>query len=470
MVASVARRFARITSPEPPTDTKVLMRRAIVLGGSLAGLLAARVLSDHAEEVLVIERDTSPESTEPRPGVPQGSQVHALLPSGQVQLDRWFPGFTTAMIAAGATSPPQSAVHNYINGVPRPPVPDAIDGALVSTRPFLEAMVRRRTLERANIRLVHGRADGIDFTGDRAGAVRYQPTGAGHGTDVPLVTEPTDLVVDATGRSSRLSDWLAAAGWPQPPMRRMPIKLNYASALFKRDERISDVGVSIATIPPGGGQPARQGGVLAVEGDRWLVLVAGYGDDRPTRDLEDFRTRCRRDFPPEFGRIADRADLIGDVIAHHQADSRRRDYHELERFPARLIVAGDAVASFNPVYGQGMTSAALHASCLSEYLRSGPNLDRAARSYFEDVRVIVDVAWQMSTFADLALPHVDWPYPRGYRMVKWISDLVFQAAATDPELNLRFNRVTMMLDHPSSMARPETVLRVLRSKLLPGTA
>jgi 2-polyprenyl-6-methoxyphenol hydroxylase-like FAD-dependent oxidoreductase len=307
MVTSAAQRFARIATPTPPPSTRILMRRAIVLGASMAGLMAARVLSDHADEVLVIERDASPESTEPRPGVPQGSQVHALLPAGHVQLDRWFPGFTAAMIAAGAVSPAPSTIRNYVNGVLRPPLRETIGESLVSTRPFLESMVRRRTLELPNVRLIHGRADGIDFTGDRVSSVRYQPTGDKHGADAALVTEPADLIVDATGRSSRLSDWLGAAGWPQPPMRRMPIKLNYASALFTRDKEISDVGVSIATEQPGSGKSPRQGGVLAVEGDRWLVLVAGYADDRPTRDIEDFRRRCRADFPPVFGDIAERA-------------------------------------------------------------------------------------------------------------------------------------------------------------------
>ena len=470
MVVSAAQRFAHIATAERPADTRILMRRAIVLGASMAGLMAARVLSDHADEVLVIERDASEESTLPRPGVPQGSQVHALLPAGHMQLDRWFPGFTAEATAAGATNPDPEAIRNYVNGVLRPlPPRDSLGISLVSTRPFLESLVRRRTLAIGNIRLVHGRADGIDFTGDRVSAVRYQPTGADQPADAPVSTETADLVVDATGRSSRLSDWLGAAGWPQPPMRRMPIKLNYASALFKQDPKISDIGISIAQNQPGSGQPPRQGGVLAVEGDRWLVLVAGYADDRPTRDLEDFRKRCRDDFPPAFGQIADHGELLGEVMTYHQADSRRRDYDQLERIPAGLIVAGDAVASFNPVYGQGMTSATLHASCLSAYLRSGPALDQPARAYFDEVRVVVDAAWQVSTFADLELPHVDGPYPRGYRLVKWISGLVFQAAAGDPHVNIQFNRVTTMLDHPTALARPQTLLRALRWKLLPST-
>lgn len=464
MVESAALRFARISTAERPTDTKILMRRAIVLGASMAGLMAARVLSDHADEVLIIERDDSEDTSLPRPGVPQGTQVHALLAAGQAQLDRWFPGFTAEAVATGAVDPPPTGVQTFVNGVLRPATsPEEVGQALVSTRPFLESQVRRRTLDIANIHLVHGRADGIEFTGDRVTGARYQPEDSDE-----IVTEAADLVVDATGRSSRLSDWLGQAGWPQPPMRRMPIKLNYATALFKRDPEVSEIYVSIAQTQPSSGKAAKMGGVLSVEDDRWLVLVAGYADDRPSRDFEEFKTRCREDFPPAFGRIADHGELIGEVITYHQADSRRRDYDQLERFPAGLIVAGDAVASFNPIYGQGMTSATLHASCLSAYLRSDPPLDQPAREYFDQVRVVVDAAWQVSTFADLELPHVDGPYPRGYRLTKWISGMVFTAAGLDSRLNNQFTRVTTMLDHPSALARPQTLLRALRHSVLPG--
>nr|WP_201748877.1 hypothetical protein [Micromonospora acroterricola] len=130
--------------------------------------------------------------------------------------------------------------------------------------------------------------------------------------------------------------------------------------------------------------------------------------------------------------------------------------------PAGLVAAGDAIASFNPVYGQGMTSATLHASCLSAYLRSDPRLDEPARVYFDQVRVIVDAAWQVSTSADIELPHVDGPYPPGYRVTKWFGDLVFRTSQTDPVLSARLSRVTTMLDHPAALSRPGTVLRALR--------
>jgi 2-polyprenyl-6-methoxyphenol hydroxylase-like FAD-dependent oxidoreductase len=149
------------------------------------------------------------------------------------------------------------------------------------------------------------------------------------------------------------------------------------------------------------------------------------------------------------------------VITYHQADSRRRDFHKLDRFPARLVATGDAVASFNPVYGQGMTSAMLHASCLSEYLRSSPDLTRPARAYFTDVKVIVDAAWQVSTMADLALPHVDGPYPRGYRAIQWAGGLIFKASIKDQAVNRRLGQVTTMLAHPSALTSPGLLLRAL---------
>jgi 2-polyprenyl-6-methoxyphenol hydroxylase-like FAD-dependent oxidoreductase len=465
---SPSRLFSDIGTSQRPTDTKVIMRRAVVLGASMAGLLAARVLSDHAEEVLIVERDGSDVDDGPRPGVPQGSQVHALLPAGQVQLERWFPGFTSEAIAAGVVVPPVEGVRFYSDGALRtapPPEPVEQEPTLVSTRPFLEALVRHRTMAIDNIRFVVGRAEGVVFDAGRVTGVRYVPEGAG-AEDV--VTETADLVVDAMGRSSRLSDWLAENGWPRPPMLRMPIKLNYATALFKRDEQISDVWVAVSTASTDQkrGRVARIGGFHVVEGDRWIMLVSGYNDDRPIRSVEDFTRRCRNDFPSPFGDIAERAEMIGEVITYHQADSRRRDFHKLDRLPAGLVAAGDAVASFNPVYGQGMTSAVLHASCLSAYLRSDPSLDEPARSYFDQVRVVVDAAWQISTFADLGLPHVDGPYPPGYKLTKWISDVVFAASMTDAKVNQRLSAVTTMQAHPNTLMRPSMVLRALWLRLV----
>ena len=187
MPRSPSQLFAEIATAQPPTDTKVIMKRALVLGGSMAGLMAARVLSDHADEVLIIERDDADVTAGPRPGVPQGSQVHALLPAGQVQLERWYPGIAEQAAALGAPQPSGSEPKIFINGELRTASYAPAEGpALITTRPFLEALVRQRTLAIDNIRLVHGRADGLVFTDQRVAGARYVPEGG---------TEPvTELV------------------------------------------------------------------------------------------------------------------------------------------------------------------------------------------------------------------------------------------------------------------------------------
>ncbi|MHA6758486.1 FAD-dependent oxidoreductase [Streptacidiphilus sp. PAMC 29251] len=467
---SPSRQFEQISTALPPAKGGVRMRRAVVLGGSMAGLMAARVLSEHADEVVVLERDGSAADEGPRAGVPQGTQVHALLPAGAVQLERWFPGFVAEAVAGGAVTPPPDGSREwfFMDGRRRVTAPIEQDWpVLVSTRPFLEALVRRKTLAVGNIRLVTGRAEGIELDGDRVVGARYLPSGAdgaaAEGT-AQSVTEQADLVVDAMGRSSRLTEWLEESGWERPPVRRMPIKLNYATAMFKHDSSISDAwnAVSLAAANPAAGSPARIGGFILVEGERWLMLVSGYADDRPSREVEDYARRCREDFPQVFGDIVDRAEMIGEVVTYHQADSRRRDFHELGRFPAGLVAAGDAVASFNPVYGQGMTSATLHASCLSAYLHAeGTSLSEPAMAYFALVKVVVDAAWQVSTFADLELPHVDGPYPRGYRLTKRVAGLLFELSVTDTVISERLARVTTMLAHPSSLGSPGLLARAL---------
>jgi 2-polyprenyl-6-methoxyphenol hydroxylase-like FAD-dependent oxidoreductase len=468
VAATAAQRFAEINTPYPPTDTKVLMRRAVVLGGSMAGLMAARVLSDHAEEVVIVERDDTDVTAGPRPGVPQGSQVHALLPAGQVQLDRWWPDFTERAVAAGAPDEGRTDAKIFINDELRVTTePPPAKPILITTRPFLEAQVRLRVLQSPKITLVYGRAEGLLFADGPDGGVvgaRYVPAGAQEPVELSA-----DLVVDAMGRSSKLNDWLEERGWPRAPMQRMPIKLNYASALFQRDPAVSDTWIAISQTTPAKDRIARIGGISSVEGDRWIMLVAGYDDDRPSRDVEDFAKRCREYFPQMFGDIAERGTMIGNVITYHQADSRRRDFDRVDRLPTGIVAAGDAVASFNPVYGQGMTSATLHASCLSEWLRTEPDIaTEPARGYFERVRIVVDAAWQVSTFADLGLPHITSGQPRGYKVIKWASEVVLKASMTDDVTSRKLNRVTTMLDHPNALASPGLLLRALRLKWFGG--
>jgi 2-polyprenyl-6-methoxyphenol hydroxylase-like FAD-dependent oxidoreductase len=443
--------FARISDPNPPTGAPVVMDTAVVLGGSIAGLLAARVLSDHAATVIVIDRDDPGEGAELRPGVPQATQQHSLLPAGLIQLERWFPGFTEQALAAGAVAAPPSGRRFYFEGVRRAGGSPAM--MLTGTRPFFEAQIRRHTLSLPNVKTTTARVTGLQFGADAVTGVRYE-------SDGQEGVERSDFVVDAMGRSSRLSEWLAEAGWERPAVQRIQVDLNYATALLRRKDGDPEVnGVLALRIPIAGVAGAA---LSQVEDDRWLIGMAGYVDTRPGRTADDLVQRCKTEFPPEFGQVADN-EILGEIRSFRHAESLRRDFHSLTRRPARLVAMGDAVAATNPVYGQGMASAALQASCLSEYLRSDPDLAKPAGEFFALQKVVVDVAWGTAYGADLALPHVSAPPPRGHRLVQWINGQVRPASFLDAEISRRLEETTWLLRHPSSLAAPGTLIRAIRA-------
>ncbi|MBX7268117.1 FAD-dependent oxidoreductase [Micromonospora sp. Llam7] len=453
MSPSPARVFAALNAVRPPDEASPVIGKAVVVGGSVAGMLAARVLSDHAESVVVIDRDDLHQPGG-RPGVPQGTQLHALLPGGFLQLEQLFPGFRERALARGAVEAPPAVRRNYLDGRLKVVVPDDAD-SLAGSRPLLESLIREQVLRLPNVKTITARATGLVFDGAVTTGVRCDVGGAAG-------IESADLVVDAMGRSSRLSDWLAESGWERPALRRMTVHLNYATALFRRHEEHPEHPVVLALNSPRGSSDVAGAAFFAIEDGRWMAMMAGYADSRPGGTAEDFVRRLREQFPPEFAALADR-ELLGDVQTYRHADSRRRDFHALTRLPAGLVSVGDAVASFNPVYGQGITAAALHAACLSSYLRPGPDLGVPARQFFALQKVVVDAAWSMSTSADLALPHVEGPYPRGYRLSSWLSRQIVTATVTDVATARRFNEVVSMREHPQSLVSPRVILGALRA-------
>jgi 2-polyprenyl-6-methoxyphenol hydroxylase-like FAD-dependent oxidoreductase len=432
------------------------VQRAVVLGGSFAGLLAARALSDFTDDVVIVEPDLLDHGST-GPGAPQRQQLHALLAMGHVQLERWFPGIIAEMAECGARVGRGQAVQFYVDGRLRPAI-DELE-MLGASRPFIENAVRRRTQRLPNVRFVAGRGQGILIRGGRVRGVHYVPAGQEAAT-----TLDADLVADAMGRSSRLSTWLEPEGWPVPPLQRMRIDLGYATATFHRGSELP--GTVIAHSSPGpesSYQPTmcEPGALAAVEDSRWSVVLAGYADHRPSRDPQEFLARMRRCVAP-LQEVAANCELQSDVSTFHFRESQRRRFGDMSRFPGGLAVVGDAMASVNPVYGQGLTLAALQASALAAYLRSGASPQDPAWGYFRRAAGFVDAAWEVSTTADLAQPHVTGPYPAAYPVMRWIGDKIVLASLHDAEVNRVFMDVVHMRQHPRVLTRPRVLLQTAR--------
>jgi 2-polyprenyl-6-methoxyphenol hydroxylase-like FAD-dependent oxidoreductase len=424
------------------------------MGASMAGLLAARVLADAFDDVVLVDRDTPPEAVGPRRGVPQGRQVHALLARGREALDELLPGLSRDLIARGALPFDTGDDGRYHLDRDRTMAaqPSGIVGISL-TRPLLEDEVRRRVHALARVRALAGAAAEPVLEGSRVVGVRLDGTGR---VDEFLAA---DLVVDATGRGSRTPAWLERQGLPRPTESTVDVRVGYSGFTFPRRPDDLDGVLVVLTFPRP--EQRRLTVALAVEGDRWLITGVGYCGDRPPADLPGFRAFLDCTDAPEVAALARSREPLARVGAVHGFPaSVRRHYERLAILPDGLLVTGDAVASFTPVYAQGMTVAALDALALREALAAGPL--GLSRRFTRSVGRIVDLVWDLSAGSDLALPYVPGPRPLKNRLVNGYIGMVNTASTVDPGVGARFGRVINMLDRPEALLAPRMVLDVLR--------
>jgi 2-polyprenyl-6-methoxyphenol hydroxylase-like FAD-dependent oxidoreductase len=423
-------------------------KHAIVMGASMAGLLAARALSDHFQHVTILERDLLPTTPDHRRGVPQARHTHGLLAGGREQLERMFPGLTQQAIDGGAVpSDIVESCHWFISGGRMAQVHSGLE-ALGLSRPFLESIVRQRTLAIPNI----ATRQGVTVEGLVTSADQSRVTG------IVLNGEPlaADLVIDATGRASKTPLWLKDLGYPAPPEEKIEIGVRYTTRHFLRRPTDLD-GKMAAIIPPTPG-PKRGGVMIAQEGHRWTVtLISHFGEPAP-EDLAGFIAWSGTLPAAYIYNVIRHAEPIGEAAQAGMPASLRRRYEALDRFPQGFLVIGDALCSFNPIYGQGMTVAAMEARALSETLAEpGPAL---ARRFFTRAARAVDAPWTMAVGNDLRMPETIGPRTLPVRLINWYVTKLQRAAHTDGVLACAFHRVGNLLDPPASLLRPHLAWRV----------
>ncbi|SEG85823.1 Dehydrogenase (flavoprotein) [Nonomuraea solani] len=420
------------------------MDHAVVIGASMSGLLSAAALHRLFARVTVLDRDTLPAADAHRRGVAQSRHAHGLLAKGREVMDELLPGITAELVAQGAISGDLQRHARHVHGGLRHARGDSgLNGLLVS-RPLLEGQVRRRVTGLPGVRVLPNRI----VTGLLSQAGRV--TGVRLAGGEPI---PADLVVDASGRGSRTPHWLGELGYQPPREDRVTIDLRYGTREFRRgrDHLDGDVVVVIAPTP---GRP-RGGVALALEDDRWIVTLAGYGESPPP-DLPGFAEYAGTLPAPDLNHLVRTAEPIGEPRTYRNPAAIRRRYERLSRFPDGLLVTGDAVCAFNPFYGQGMSVAALEAKALLD-------LDLRPLPYFKRISQIVDTPWEITVGADLRMPGVEGGPSAKTRMVQAYLDRFHAAAVHDPELVRRFLRVTNLYDAPPSLMSPGALLRVLRS-------
>jgi 2-polyprenyl-6-methoxyphenol hydroxylase-like FAD-dependent oxidoreductase len=444
------------------TDT-----HAIVLGASMAGLLTARALSEHFGLVTIVERDPVPNRPEARKGQPQTRHLHGLLASGLQIMTRYYPDLPDALEAGGALlNDFGEGMQWHTYGGYRQRFRMGVRAALMS-RPFLEYLVRERTVTRANCTLLDNCAvKSLRVTADRQRVIGIEIEQ--RQSDNAIQQLDADLVVDCTGRGSRSPQWLQELGYSAPPESEVKINVGYATQIYRRDPNDPRSKTWIL-VTPEAPRESRFGGMFPIEGDRWVVSMGGWAGDHAPTDQAGFLEYARSLPGPDIYNIMRQSEPISDIIPHKFNSSLRRHYEKLTRFPQGYLVLGDAICSFNPTYGQGMTSAAMQAQTLDELLGAQQNrIDTFASAFFKRAAKVVDTPWQLAVGEDFRFPQTSGPKPAGIDLLNRYVAMVHKATLIDPKVCLAFAKVMNLMAAPPSLMAPEMMLRVLRANRLAG--
>ncbi|EYT81801.1 FAD-binding monooxygenase [Streptomyces sp. Tu 6176] len=430
---------------------------AVVVGAGIAGLVAAQALASTFARITVIDRDTLPAEPGPRRGVPQSRQVHGLLGGGASALEELFPGFQDELVAAGgALGDGQVDHHWFLDGFRLRTAPSDIPGYGAS-RPLIESVLRNRVAALPGVRIT----DDIEVVGlaadgpDRVAGVRVTERRA----DAQETVLSADLVVDASGRGSRAGVWLSGMGHPQPEESTVRIDLVYVTRHYtKRPELLGGRRLGVSVVP----SPAlpRMGVVMPEEGDRYALLLAGmFGEEPPTDDagmLEYARSLAS----PEVAAVIESATPLDEPARMRFPAGVRKHYEKLKHHPEGFVVMGDALCSFNPAYGQGMTVAAMEGVLLRRLLSEGTA--QLPGRFFRAAAKLVDTPWALATGGDLRFPQVEGKRPPGDKLINKYLERYRAAASVDPGLAATFLRVANLIEPPGRLLHPAHVLRVLR--------
>jgi 2-polyprenyl-6-methoxyphenol hydroxylase-like FAD-dependent oxidoreductase len=420
----------------------------IVVGASMAGLCTARVLADHAASVVLLERERLPQGAAPRGHVPQGRHLHLLLASGLDLLTEWFPGIRDELESRGAVRTDGHGAWVHQGGAYRARG-DWGHAVLSLTRPLLEEVVAERVRALPNVVLEDGAtAERVVVDGRRVTAVVVGGT-----------PRPADLVVDCSGRSSRLAHDLAAAGVLEPPVTRVGIDIGYTSFLMRRSPGDLEGDFVVCVDNPGS---FRGGAVLPVEGDRWHVTLAGVHGDAPPSDPDGIRAFARSLPSAAVVQLIERCEPVSEVSTYRFPSSQRRHYEQVPELLGGFVTLGDAACSFDPIYGQGMSSAARQAAALGEVAYAvGLLSGELPRRFHRKAARVVDAPWRIAVGGDFGHPSTVGPRPPGTDQLNRYVHRVVRAAHVSVPVARSFNRVLQLSDPPGALLRPATVVRVL---------
>ncbi|GAA2709885.1 MULTISPECIES: FAD-dependent monooxygenase [Streptomyces] len=435
-------------------------RRAVVLGGSLAGMLAAAALAGHAGEVVVVERDALPEEVRPRKGLPQARHAHLLMSGGARAMESLLPGVTAGWLAAGGRRMPLPTALVSLSAQGWIPRTGELQYVIACSRDLLDLVVRERVRTLPGVRFVE-RTGVLGLTGDARQVTGVRLRDAASGEERSLAAA---FVVDATGRASQAPRWLTRLGLPAVREVTVDSGLVYATRIFRAPPGSEDFPIVSVAPEPGTSRPGRAATLHPIEGGRWLVTLSGTRGGEPTAVNEEFEPFARTLRHPIIADLVAASEPLTDVRLTRSTVNRRRHFERLDAWPGGFVVTGDALAAFNPVYGHGMSVAALGAVALRGLLPDGGLTDpRLARRAQQAIARTAEAAWSMAVGEDVHYPGaIGERPPAAARLLRGYVQRMMRTATVDAVVTRALIDV-MTLSRPlPAVFAPAVALRVLR--------
>jgi 2-polyprenyl-6-methoxyphenol hydroxylase-like FAD-dependent oxidoreductase len=439
---------------------KIIGKRAIVIGAGMGGLTAARAVAPHFEQVVVIERDSLPRQPDARPGTPQARHVHALLGGGQRALEELFPGFERELRDAGAV-PLRAGLDVRFERPGFDPFPQRDLGwdSFAQSRALIEFVVRTRLSVDGNVDIrPRCRAQKLIVAAKGQVVTGLQYVDAeGRRTELDA-----DLVVEASGRGDLTLDLLESRDLPRPAATTIGVDIGYATAIFAIPDDASEDWKGVFCFPQ---PPSSRGALmLPLEGRRWILTIAGRHGDYPPGDEIRFMEFVQSLRTPTIARAIQSAKRLEEIVRYRFTESVHRHYEQLTEFPRGLLLLGDAVCRFNPVYGQGMSVAAQEACALSRLLASRAAerdpLERLAQAFFPETAALIVTPWAQAAVPDFIHPETRGERPPNFEQSLKIGQAITRLAARDPDVHKLTAEVNALLTPRSVYADPEFRQRV----------
>lgn len=448
------------------------MSHAIVIGSSIAGLTAAQVLSQHFDEVTLIDRDRVSDKAEVRKGVPQGYHAHLLLRRGLDILEQHFPGLT-AELSAGTAQRMNfgSEARFYVFGSFRKAYQSNIE-TIACSRPMLESTVYRRMLKNPRVKIIaETEVVGlcVDDSGTKATGVQLRSR-ANHNEAERYSSLDADLVVDTSGRDSHAPEWLEDIHYPIPEEEVVNGLAGYASRMYQPPANFKGGWKTLFVQPsaPGG----KRGAVIVpMENGNWQVLLLGAGGEYPPTDEEGFLEYTRSLPTNEVYEAIKDATPLSPIYGYRRTENRIRYYEKLPRYLEHFLVMGDSVCSFNPMYGQGMSVASMESlelvDCLTEHMKSHKAGDYKglAQAFQKRVANVIAMPWQLASGEDRRWIVDDKP-DMPTRFMQWYIEHLTRASLHNPSVTEAFYRVQNMLDAPTALFHPVVMAQVFMTRLM----